>query len=484
MGLPPPPSPVKNFERDERGTIKENLIIKGNNLLALHSLKKQFAGKIKLIYIDPPYNTGGEANIFTYNNNFNHSTWLTFMKNRLEVAKEFLREDGFIAIAIDHYELFYLGVLADEIFGRENRLGIVTMVHKPEGRQHSKFFSASNEFMIVYGKNKNICNFNKIVINNEKKQEFNEVDNIGNFKWKNFIRQDTLKSQKPKNYYPIYVSKDFKEIALIKKEDYFEIYPDVNNIEKVWNVLQESLEEKLNNNEVRAIKIQDKIIIQYKIREQEVFVTHWIGEKYNATAHGTNLLKKILGYKPKFSYPKSLYAVLDILKITTDKNDVILDFFAGSGTTGHAVLEQNKEDGGNRKFILVEQLEEHVKICKERIQKVLKKENVRDYFLFFELAKYNEEVIERIMEAADGRALLEIWADMCEKYFLNYNVKVKEFNENKKDFEKLSLKQQKEMLVKMLNKNQLYVNLSEIEDSLYDISEEDRELNKKFYGTD
>ena len=122
---------VKDFTRDENGTIKDNLIIKGNNLLALHSLKKEFAGKVKLIYIDPPYNTGGEANIFTYNNNFNHSTWLTFMKNRLEIAKDFLREDGFIAIAIDHYELLYLGVLADEIFGRDNRIGIVTIVHHP-----------------------------------------------------------------------------------------------------------------------------------------------------------------------------------------------------------------------------------------------------------------------------------------------------------------------------------------------------------------
>ncbi len=113
---------LDNFKTDENGDIKDNLIIKGNNLLAIHSLKKRFAGKVKLIYIDPPYNTGGEANIFTYNNNFNHSTWLTFIKNRLEAAKDLLRKDGFIAITIDHNELFYLGCLADEIFGRDNRL--------------------------------------------------------------------------------------------------------------------------------------------------------------------------------------------------------------------------------------------------------------------------------------------------------------------------------------------------------------------------
>ena len=133
---------VKELKRDENGIIRENLIIKGNNLLALHSLKQQFQNKIKLIYIDPPYNTGGDAETFTYNNNFNHSTWLTFMKNRLEIAKDFLREDGFIAIAIDHSELFYLGALADEIFDRENRVGLVTILHNPKGRNQSKFFSA------------------------------------------------------------------------------------------------------------------------------------------------------------------------------------------------------------------------------------------------------------------------------------------------------------------------------------------------------
>ena len=141
---------VTEIQRDEDGAIRENLIIKGNNLIALHSLRKQFREQVKLIYIDPPYNTGGEANIFSYNNTFNHSTWLTFMKNRLEIAWQFLKDDGFIAIAIDHYELFYLGALADEIFGRENRLGIITIVNRPQGRQFAKFFSVTNEYMLVY----------------------------------------------------------------------------------------------------------------------------------------------------------------------------------------------------------------------------------------------------------------------------------------------------------------------------------------------
>jgi len=116
---------VQEIKRDKNGTIKENLIIKGNNLLALHSLKKQFAGKIKLIYIDPPYNTGNDG--FKYNDNFNHSTWLTFMKNRLEVARELLREDGVIFVQCDDNEQAYLKVLMDEIFGRDRLNSIISV---------------------------------------------------------------------------------------------------------------------------------------------------------------------------------------------------------------------------------------------------------------------------------------------------------------------------------------------------------------------
>ncbi len=187
----------KGFTRDaelnkKRGlpenTITDNLIIKGNNLLALHSLKKEFAGKVKLIYIDPPYNTGGSAETFTYNNSFKHSTWLTFMKNRLNIAKSFLTKDGFIAIAIDHIELFYLGMVADEIFGRKNRIGLISVVHKPEGRQFANFFSPSNEFMLIYVKNKNFAKFENVIIDKEKKKKFNLNDNDGNYKLKNFIK--------------------------------------------------------------------------------------------------------------------------------------------------------------------------------------------------------------------------------------------------------------------------------------------------------
>lgn len=210
--------PLDQFNRNENGTITDNLIIKGNNLLALHSLKKEFAGKVKLIYIDPPYNTGGDANIFTYNNTFNHSTWLTFMKNRLTIAKDFLRNDGFIAIAIDHNELGYLITLTDEIYGQENRLGIISVVNNPMGRNQAKFFSTINDFMIVYAKNVEFAQFNNVILNEDFLKTFDREDELGKYKLQNFIRvgggDSNLKVNKPSFWYPIYVSPNLDEITL------------------------------------------------------------------------------------------------------------------------------------------------------------------------------------------------------------------------------------------------------------------------------
>ena len=143
---------LEQFERDDKGTIKDNLIIKGNNLLALHTLKKEFAGKVKLIYIDPPYNTGSDS--FAYNDNFNHSTWLTFMRNRLLVAKELLREDGTIAVSIDHNEVSQAIILLNEVFGSANKKNIVSI--KRSSVSGAKVINPGvvniSEFLLLYSK--------------------------------------------------------------------------------------------------------------------------------------------------------------------------------------------------------------------------------------------------------------------------------------------------------------------------------------------
>lgn len=476
---------LKSFTRDENGIITDNLIIKGNNLLALHSLKEEFAGKVKLIYIDPPYNTGGDKNIFSYNNTFNHSSWLTFLRNRLEIAKTFLSINGFITIAIDHYELFYLGALADEVFGRENRIAIVTVIHNPKGRNQAKFFSENSEFMLVYANDIKQASFNQVAIDEEVLATFNLKDDYGRYRYENYIRARTVwsKEKRPKNWYPIYVSRDLKVITSDFREGYYELYPQTAQGDFAWKNIKETFNELNKEKYFRAEKEGDKIVLYHKYYEQQVFKNAWTDKKYQSEFNGTNVLKKLIG-ENKFSYPKSIYAVVDIIKIMTKPGDRIMDFFGGSGTTSHATLLLNKEDDGNRKFILVEQIAEHIDITMKRLKKIIK-ECKNDSFISVELKKWNEEAKEKIAGCKSLKELEKLLNELSEKYFLNYSVKFKEFQEKiikEKAFVALPLKKQQEMFAKMLDLNQLYVNASEMEDKKYGLSKEDIALTKNFYN--
>lgn len=476
---------VKELKRDKDGTIRENLIIKGNNLLALHSLKSQFAGKVKLIYIDPPYNPRSDANTFAYNNNFNHSTWLTFMKNRLEVARELLTDDGLIFIDIDHYELFYLGVLADEIFGYENRIGVLAVVHNYGGR-FNEFFANAHENKIVYAKNKNNAKIFDFKMSDEKIRTYSEKDEISNFKLMGLRRtgDGSRREDRPNLFYPIFVNPKTFVISLEPVKDYVKILPiDPDGVERRWRWGKEKVSNEWKT-ELVIKKNKDVIQIYTKDRyfegKGEKPKSIWIKPEY-AGISGTNELKKLLGEKV-FAYPKSMFLVKDTISIATEKNnsDIVLDFFGGSGTTAHAVLQLNKEDGGNRKFILCEQMDYVENVTAGRVKEVVKN-NKNDNFMYCELAKYNEEFVEKIQKAKDGKALLKIWGDMKEKGFLNYNVDIKKFNETIEEFKKLSIEKQREILFETLNKNQLYVNLSEINDVEFKVAKEDKELNKEFY---
>ncbi len=459
----------------------ENLILKGNNLLVISSLLKTHREKIKLIYIDPPYNTGGDANIFTYNNTFNHSTWLTFMKNRLTVAKNLLTKDGFIAIAIDHYELGYLITLADEIFGQENRLGIVSVVNNPMGRNQAKYFSTVNDFMLIYCRNNEFASFNNVVLNEDFLKTFDKEDEKGRYKLKNFIRvgggDANLRVNKSNFWYPIYVSKDLSQLSLNYKDGFYEVYPITSTgQERTWKLSKSSTEKKLS--ELIPIKEKDSLIIyeKYRVDKGQKVPTIWSDKKYNANHNGIRLLEKIIGRKG-FSFPKSLYTVIDTLKLLSNKDDIILDFHAGSGTTAHAVLELNKEDGGNRKFMLVEQLNEHIDICVERNQKVIN----NDSFVYAELMQYNQYFLDKIQEAKTKDDILAVWDIMQDKAFLSYQFDKDIFNKRLEAFKTASLETMQHYLIEILDKNQLFVNFSEIEDTSFNISEEDKALNYSFY---
>lgn len=225
----------------------DNLIIKGNNLIALYSLKERYAGKAKLVYLDPPYNTNSAANTFSYNNSYNHASWLTFMKNRIEIAKDLLTEDGLMVCAIDANELFYLGTLMDELMGRDNRLSILAVVHNPGGRQDEEFFPTAHENLIVYAKNKENAILNNLPISKEKKKQYKYTDQWGNYKLRGFRRSgnNSLRKQRPKLYYPIYMDKSTLNLSLTSNNNSIKLLPiDSNGDERCWRWGKETFLQK------------------------------------------------------------------------------------------------------------------------------------------------------------------------------------------------------------------------------------------------
>lgn len=472
----------KNFNRDENGIIKDNLIIKGNNLLALHSLYGEFKGKIKLIYIDPPYNTKSAANTFNYNNNFNNSTFMVFMKNRLEISKALLKEDGFIAISIDHYELFYLGVLADEIFGRENRIAIISIETNPGGRSDSKFFATSGEHCLIYSKNINLANINDLQRSEKEIKEYKYKDNKSEYKLTPLKRtgNNSTPDKRPNLNFSIYYNIKNKIIHFDNNDkNSVEILPlGSDGKMRVWRWSKKRILDRLEDLEVIQKNNQYQIYVKDRISYSKKPKTIWYSSDYDASSHGTKLLKSI--ELSEFKYPKSIKLVKDIISILSNKNDIILDFFGGSATTAHAILELNKSDNGKRQFIICEQMDYINNITVKRIHKFIDDNN----FIYFELAKYNETAKEKIINAKNYEEIKNYFEEICDKFFLRYNLNIKEFEEKiieSEEFKNLDFEKQKEIFIKLLDPNQMYINYSNMEDKKYKLNKKDIELTREFY---
>ena len=484
---------IAEIKRDENGTIRENLIIKGNNLIALHCLKQQFRRQVKLIYIDPPYNTKGESSSFGYNNSFNHSSWLTFIRNRLEIAKDLLRDDGLIIIAIDDEEQAYLAVLCDEVFGKPNHIGTLIVQSKPSGRTTDSYFATCHEYLHIYSKQIGLPAINFLELTDEQKNQYTEGTGENLFRWRDFLRTGGLSTprERPNSYYPIYFLPQEKQISLERiSNKQIEILPlDSNGNKRVWRKTRPSFLKHVNDNEIKIEQNRSgqwKVKIIDKIKKGTRPKSVWTDSKYDASSHGTKLLKNIFEGQKVFSYPKSIHAVRDVIEIFTEKegNDIILDFFSGSGTTAHAVLELNKKDSSNHQFILVEQMDYVKSVTVPRVEKMMKKADSGN-FIYCELRQYNEAFMERIQSAESGEDLFDILDEISSESFLNWYINP-EFPEEAADYFITidDVDKQKQLLAELLDKNQLYVHLSEIEDEKFEVSESDKMLNKDFYGGD
>ena len=381
-------------------TITDNLIIKGNNLLALHSLKKEFAGKVKLIYIDPPFNTGKDD--FKYNDNFNHSTWLTFMRNRLEIAKDLLSEKGSIFLHLDFHESHYMKILMDEVFGRENfRNNIVWCYTGPSGS--TNFLPRKHDDILYYSKTEN----NEYHIQYIKHKS--GVHNSGQV----FGNTDT--------------DENFKAEA-----------------------------------EAQGKKLED----------------FWL-DIYSTDRYRSEMLN-FVGQKPEALIER-------ILNIGTSESDIVLDYHLGSGTTAAVAHKMN------RQYIGIEQLDYGENDSVVRLQNVINDDQTGisksvnwqggGSFVYLELAKKNETALEQISACKSLEELTELFDELCLKYFLHYNVRVKEFRKEieSERFRQLNLKQQKEMFSRMLDLNQLYVNTDDRHDKNTGLTEDDIAITEDFY---
>jgi adenine-specific DNA-methyltransferase len=453
---------LDGFNRDEKGTIKDNLIIKGNNLLALASLKKEFSGKVKLIYIDPPYNTGNDG--FNYNDSFNHSSWLVFMKNRLEVAKTLLRDDGFIFVQCDDSEQAYLKVLLDDIFGRDNYRNSIYWHRTYAGKTISKNLPWNIDTILFYSKNPSSG------INNITKElteidiaSFNKDDNDGKGKYTTVSLQKTG-GPGPQTTY------DYKD----NKGRIWKCPA------KGWRMTKEKLKakEKEGRLYITDKTIREKYYLNERLKIGKQIDNLWgdIGNMNRSKSEDTGFS----GQKPE----KLLQRIFDL---TIDNNDLVLDFFAGTGTT----LATAHKTG--RQYIGIEQMDYIHDLPEARLKEVIAGDQggiSKDVnwkgggdFVYMELAKWNEEWIENIRDTKTGKELAKLWDEMKETAFLSYKVKPEMIVANAKDFEDLSIADQKKFLIACLDKNQLYVNLSEIEDKEYGVSKKDKELNENFYGS-
>ena len=413
------------------GFDSENLYIEGDNLEVLKLLQETYLGRIKVIYIDPPYNTGrnliykndfasstdeylansgqfdSEGNYLVTNAESNgrfHTDWLNMIHARLKLAKQLLKEDGILVLTIDDYEIQTVTMVLNEVFGEQNHLGTVIIKNNPQGRSSVTGFQISHEYALFYSKSPDAV-LGKLPRNEEQLARYKEKDEYGLFEWRNFRAQ--YSSESPKMAYPIFVKKDGSDFRIPKMK--------WNDIAKQYDLQEDLLPDEIitlpidengrkrtwkwSIETVNKVKEQDMGVrkdrsgnptVYYKGRMKDEGMqpyTIWDKPEYSSSTFGANLLADIMG-KGIFSYPKSLYAVIDALKVANaDKEAIVLDFFSGSASTAHAVMQLNSEDCGHRKFIMVQLPEEtdvkseaykagYKNICeigKERIRRAGKK---------------------------------------------------------------------------------------------------------------
>lgn len=444
----------------ENGNLQQNLLIKGNNLLALHSLSGRLAGKVKLIYIDPPYNTGNDS--FKYNDSFNHSSWLTFMKNRLEIARDLLSDDGSIFVQIDSFEESYLKVLMDEVFGSENFRNKISWKRKGGSSNPSNQLANVVEWILWYSKDSNLMDYTPIYSlddeNTKKyiKERFTNTDEDGRLYMKSPI-------QSP-NY----------------RENLIYDYKGYKTPQKGYSVSRGVMEKWDQEGRLDFPNSKDKNI------NRKIFLDEYKGQPINSLWTDIYVINPMSTERLEFTSGQKPEALLQrIITMVTKEGDIVLDYHLGSGTTCAVAHKMG------RRWIGIEQMDYIEDITKERLKKVIEGEQGGiskavgwqggGSFVYFELKKYNQDFLDKIMIANSKGELDEVYNEMAKNAFLKFWFDKNEF-EKDENFRSLDLDQRKELLIGILDENQLYLNHADMRDSRYHVTDEEMALTDLFYG--
>lgn len=444
----------------ENGNLQQNLLIKGNNLLALHSLSGRLAGKVKLIYIDPPYNTGNDS--FKYNDSFNHSSWLTFMKNRLEIARDLLSDDGSIFVQIDSFEESYLKVLMDEVFGSENFRNKISWKRKGGSSNPSNQLANVVEWILWYSKDSNLMDYTPIYSlddeNTKKyiKERFTNTDEDGRLYMKSPI-------QSP-NY----------------RENLIYDYKGYKTPQKGYSVSREVMEKWDKEGRLDFPNSKDKNI------NRKIFLDEYKGQPINSLWTDIYVINPMSTERLEFTSGQKPEALLQrIITMVTKEGDIVLDYHLGSGTTCAVAHKMG------RRWIGIEQMDYIEDITKERLKKVIEGEQGGiskavgwqggGSFVYFELKKYNQDFLDKIMTANSKGELDDVYNEMAKNAFLKFWFDKNEF-EKDENFRSLDLDQRKELLIGILDENQLYLNHADMRDSRYHVTDEEMALTDLFYG--
>lgn len=365
----------------------DGLLVHADNFQALNLAQARFNKRVKSIYIDPPYNT--DAGPIAYKNGYRSSSWCSLIADRLSITPGIMSDDGILCATIDDYQQRELSYLIDQQFGQNNSIGTIAIRINPSGRPVPSGLAQAHEYAIL-ARRTSLGELEKLPRSDKQAARYKQQDDDGNFMWELFRKRGSGSERKdrPSLFYPLYVTGENIRVPQMKwdedKRTWFDIEPptqgeqvvypiDDIGAERRWRGKPDNIREKTENYKAKT-NDDGSITIYYKFRPGSDGVlppTNWIDAKYSATEHGTGVLKHFFTGLPNFTYPKSIYAVEDCLRITGLKSQQFaLDYFAGSGTTAHAVINLNREDQGKRRYILVEMGGYFDTVLKPRIQKV------------------------------------------------------------------------------------------------------------------